>query len=69
MAAIDVHGLSFAYPNGERLFDDVSFRIAPGAKVALVGSNGAGNKSSRSPPKQLAHHKISKKANQRFSSF
>lgn len=39
---VEVESLSFAYATGARLFDDVSFRIERGQKIALVGSNGAG---------------------------
>jgi ATPase subunit of ABC transporter with duplicated ATPase domains len=39
---IDVAGLRYQLPNGRVLFDDVSFRVGDGAKVALVGANGTG---------------------------
>ncbi len=42
MAHIAASGLAFAYPDGELLFSDVSFRIAPGGHVGLVGANGVG---------------------------
>ena len=34
--------VSFAYPNGPMILDDVSFAIRPGQRVALVGASGAG---------------------------
>lgn len=41
---LDVHGLSACYPGGdERLvLEDVSFSVAEGEKIALLGANGAG---------------------------
>jgi ATPase subunit of ABC transporter with duplicated ATPase domains len=42
MGHIAVSRLAFAYPDGEILFSDVSFRVAPGSHVGLVGANGVG---------------------------
>jgi ATP-binding cassette subfamily B protein/subfamily B ATP-binding cassette protein MsbA len=39
---IEFDGVSFAYPEGSTILRDVSFRIAPGERVALVGASGAG---------------------------
>lgn len=42
MPVVNVHALAFAYPSSSRLFENVTFRLARGAKAALVGANGAG---------------------------
>jgi ATPase subunit of ABC transporter with duplicated ATPase domains len=42
MGNIAVSGLAFAHPNGELLFSEVSFAVAPGRHVGLVGANGVG---------------------------
>src|ERR1700744_581019 len=39
---IDVAGIRHQLPDGRVLLDDVAFRVADGAKAALVGANGAG---------------------------
>jgi ATPase subunit of ABC transporter with duplicated ATPase domains len=42
MGHVAASRLAYAHPGGELLFSDVSFRIAPGAHVGLVGANGVG---------------------------
>lgn len=39
---VDVRELSFTYPDGTEALKGVSFRVAQGASLALVGANGAG---------------------------
>jgi ATP-binding cassette subfamily B protein len=42
VGAIDFDRVSFAYGEGPRVLDDVSFRVAPGETLALLGPSGAG---------------------------
>ncbi|MET7277610.1 ATP-binding cassette domain-containing protein [Kribbella sp. NPDC005582] len=42
MGHVEVAGIGFELPDGRVLLDDVTFRVADGAKVALVGANGSG---------------------------
>jgi len=42
---IDIENLWFAYNNEEWILKDVSFSLAPGEKVAIVGATGAGKTS------------------------
>ncbi|MEA1906454.1 MAG: ABC transporter ATP-binding protein, partial [Euryarchaeota archaeon] len=41
-AAIHVHDLNYAYPDGTIALEQVSFKIGKGESIALVGPNGAG---------------------------
>ena len=40
--ALDVDGVTFAYGTGRPVLDDVSFSVAPGERVAIVGGSGSG---------------------------
>jgi ATPase subunit of ABC transporter with duplicated ATPase domains len=42
VAHVAVSNLAYAHPGGDLLFSEVSFRIAPGQHVGLVGTNGVG---------------------------
>ncbi len=42
MSHVICSGLSYAHPGGDLLFCDVSFRVSPGQKVGVVGTNGVG---------------------------
>ena len=39
---VEFRHVSFRYPGGPQVLDDVSFRVAPGEMVALIGASGAG---------------------------
>ena len=39
---IKFDSVSFAYPNGAKVLDNISFTIHPGEHVGLIGANGAG---------------------------
>jgi ATP-binding cassette subfamily B protein len=39
---VEFDHVSFAYQGEDQVLDDVSFRVAPGEKVAIVGATGAG---------------------------
>ncbi len=40
--SIEFRSVSFRYPDGRRVLDDVSFKIEPGMKVGVLGPTGAG---------------------------
>ncbi|MGD9681252.1 MAG: peptidase domain-containing ABC transporter [Candidatus Obscuribacterales bacterium] len=40
--SVSFEGVNFAYTGASKLFSDLSFKIAPGERVALVGSSGCG---------------------------
>ncbi|KMM45912.1 ABC transporter [Cellulomonas sp. A375-1] len=42
MGHLDVMGVGYVLPDGRPLLDDVTFRVADGARVALIGPNGVG---------------------------
>ena len=42
---VEFRGVSFAYPNGESVIEDISFKIKQGQTVAIVGQTGAGKTS------------------------
>jgi ATP-binding cassette subfamily B protein len=42
---VEFRGVSFAYPNGEPVVQDISFKIKQGQTVAIVGQTGAGKTS------------------------
>src|SRR4051794_9445653 len=42
MSHVVVSNLAYAHPGGDLLFSEVSFRVAPGQHVGLVGANGVG---------------------------
>jgi cobalt/nickel transport system ATP-binding protein len=42
ISALNVQGLSYAYPDGHQALFDVSLDVPPGQRVALLGPNGAG---------------------------
>jgi len=39
---LDFENVSFAYPGGAQVLNNMSFHISPGEQVGLVGANGAG---------------------------
>src|ERR687890_2289575 len=42
MSHVVVSNLAYAHPGGDLLFSEVSFKVAPGQHVGLVGANGVG---------------------------
>jgi ATP-binding cassette, subfamily B, bacterial len=45
LGEIEFRGVTFAYPSGEVVLQDASFKINPGQTVAIVGQTGAGKTS------------------------
>ena len=41
-ASVQLQNVTFGYPGGETLFDNLSLRIEPGQRVGLVGQSGGG---------------------------
>ncbi|HRQ33234.1 MAG TPA: ABC transporter ATP-binding protein, partial [Anaerolineales bacterium] len=39
---IEFRGVSFRYPDGDNVVEDISFKVKPGQTVAIVGQTGAG---------------------------
>ncbi len=39
---IEIENLSYAYPDGKQALHDISLKVMPGEKAALMGANGAG---------------------------
>src|SRR3954454_11280182 len=42
MAHVTCSSVAYAHPGGDLLFTDVSFHVAPGSHVGVVGTNGVG---------------------------
>lgn len=42
MNLVEIHNLSYCYPDGQQALREINLNLATGEKVALVGSNGAG---------------------------
>lgn len=40
--SLQVQGLSYAHPNKDILFQNISFSISSGEKCAIIGNNGIG---------------------------
>ena len=40
--SVEFDGVSFAYPGGKTVLHDISLRIAPGTRLAIVGETGSG---------------------------
>ena len=39
---MDMEGISFAYPDSEKLFESLNLTVGPSDKIGIIGKNGAG---------------------------
>ena len=42
MNSIETRDISYHYPNGSNVLENINFKVEKGSKVALLGANGAG---------------------------
>ena len=55
--AIRVEDVSFSYPDGHAVLQDISCMIKNGEKVALIGPNGAGKSTFMSLRNRIVNHR------------